>query len=281
MTRRDSAPTGAARRRAHHQALRHATTATIIAVDDVSFAVAPGEFVSIIGPSGCGKSTLFNIIGGLIGDYDGRVTVDGETRHGHASGDRHGVPGGVDVSVAHRRWTTSRSRSRSPASPKRERHRARRAFHRAGRPLGLRAPLSRRALGRHAPARRDRAHARLRAAHPADGRAVRGARRADAPAARRQGAADPAGAAADHAAHHAQPDRGRAALRPRAGHDVSAGTLEARRSTSTCRIRATRRSSAATRSAITSPRSGRTCARRRAAASPTTNRACCSRARER
>jgi len=50
----------------------------IIAVEDVSFAVAPGEFVSIIGPSGCGKSTLFNIIGGLIGDYDGRVTVAGE-----------------------------------------------------------------------------------------------------------------------------------------------------------------------------------------------------------
>jgi NitT/TauT family transport system ATP-binding protein len=49
----------------------------ITAVDAVSFSVAPGEFVSIIGPSGCGKSTLFNIIGGLIGDYEGRVTVAG------------------------------------------------------------------------------------------------------------------------------------------------------------------------------------------------------------
>ena len=49
----------------------------IVAVDDVSFSVAPGEFVSIIGPSGCGKSTLFNIIGGLTGDYDGTVTVEG------------------------------------------------------------------------------------------------------------------------------------------------------------------------------------------------------------
>jgi NitT/TauT family transport system ATP-binding protein len=49
----------------------------IVAVDDVSFSVAPGEFVSIIGPSGCGKSTLFNIIGGLTGDYDGSVTVEG------------------------------------------------------------------------------------------------------------------------------------------------------------------------------------------------------------
>ena len=56
--------------------------ATLVAVDDVSFSVAPGEFVSIIGPSGCGKSTLFNIIGGLTGDYDGSVTVEGRTIKG-------------------------------------------------------------------------------------------------------------------------------------------------------------------------------------------------------
>ena len=54
----------------------------LVAVDDVSFSVAPGEFVSIIGPSGCGKSTLFNIIGGLTGDYDGTVTVEGSTIKG-------------------------------------------------------------------------------------------------------------------------------------------------------------------------------------------------------
>jgi NitT/TauT family transport system ATP-binding protein len=51
----------------------------ITALDGVSLTVAPGEFVSIIGPSGCGKSTLFNIIGGLVGDYTGRVMVAGET----------------------------------------------------------------------------------------------------------------------------------------------------------------------------------------------------------
>ena len=52
--------------------------ADLTALESVSFAVQKGEFVALIGPSGCGKSTLFNIIGGLIGDYSGRVLVDGE-----------------------------------------------------------------------------------------------------------------------------------------------------------------------------------------------------------
>ncbi|HEV8016386.1 MAG TPA: ABC transporter ATP-binding protein [Stellaceae bacterium] len=52
--------------------------AALTAIEDVSFSVDKGEFVALIGPSGCGKSTLFNIIGGLLGDYAGRVLVDGE-----------------------------------------------------------------------------------------------------------------------------------------------------------------------------------------------------------
>jgi NitT/TauT family transport system ATP-binding protein len=54
----------------------------LIAVDDVSFNVMPGEFLSVIGPSGCGKSTLFNVMGGLLDGYDGRVSVAGETVRG-------------------------------------------------------------------------------------------------------------------------------------------------------------------------------------------------------
>jgi NitT/TauT family transport system ATP-binding protein len=51
----------------------------VVAVDDVSFTVNGGEFLSVIGPSGCGKSTLFNVIGGLLGQHQGTVTVAGET----------------------------------------------------------------------------------------------------------------------------------------------------------------------------------------------------------
>jgi NitT/TauT family transport system ATP-binding protein len=54
----------------------------VIAVDDVSFDVRPGEFLSVIGPSGCGKSTLFNVIGGLLSTHQGTVSVAGETIDG-------------------------------------------------------------------------------------------------------------------------------------------------------------------------------------------------------
>lgn len=55
---------------------------SLVAVDHVSLAVRQGEFMAVIGPSGCGKSTLFNVIGGLVDGYGGKVTVAGETVHG-------------------------------------------------------------------------------------------------------------------------------------------------------------------------------------------------------
>jgi len=54
----------------------------VVAVDDISFRVKPGEFLSVIGPSGCGKSTLFNVIGGLLTHHHGVVSVAGETIEG-------------------------------------------------------------------------------------------------------------------------------------------------------------------------------------------------------
>src|ERR1700685_3413549 len=54
----------------------------VIAVDDVTFDVKQGEFLSVIGPSGCGKSTLFNVIGGLVKNHKGTVKVGPATLNG-------------------------------------------------------------------------------------------------------------------------------------------------------------------------------------------------------
>ena len=50
----------------------------ITALDNISFTVDEGEFLSIVGPSGCGKSTLLSIISGLVRPTAGRVFVKGE-----------------------------------------------------------------------------------------------------------------------------------------------------------------------------------------------------------
>lgn len=47
------------------------------AVDNVSFAVQPGELLGLIGPNGAGKSTLFNLIAGVMPPSGGKIVLDG------------------------------------------------------------------------------------------------------------------------------------------------------------------------------------------------------------
>ena len=49
----------------------------VVAVRDLSFTVAPGEFVCLLGTSGCGKSTILNVLAGFIGPRAGKVLLDG------------------------------------------------------------------------------------------------------------------------------------------------------------------------------------------------------------
>jgi branched-chain amino acid transport system ATP-binding protein len=51
----------------------------LVAVDTVSFDVAPGELFAIIGPNGAGKTTLFNMIAGAIAPDEGLIRFAGES----------------------------------------------------------------------------------------------------------------------------------------------------------------------------------------------------------
>jgi ABC-type nitrate/sulfonate/bicarbonate transport system ATPase subunit len=51
--------------------------APLAALDDISFSLEAGAFVSFVGPSGCGKSTLLRILAGLDTQTSGAVTIEG------------------------------------------------------------------------------------------------------------------------------------------------------------------------------------------------------------
>lgn len=59
-----------------------------LALDDVSFDVYDGEFLSILGPSGCGKTTLLRILIGLVSPTSGKILLDGNDITNEASSKR-------------------------------------------------------------------------------------------------------------------------------------------------------------------------------------------------
>ena len=48
------------------------------ALTEVSLAIKPGEFVTLLGPSGCGKTTLLRILAGFIRPMSGKVFLEGQ-----------------------------------------------------------------------------------------------------------------------------------------------------------------------------------------------------------
>jgi len=54
------------------------STGPLVALDDVSFSIREGEFVSLVAPSGYEKSTLLSLMGGLEERSEGTLTLNGE-----------------------------------------------------------------------------------------------------------------------------------------------------------------------------------------------------------
>ena len=50
----------------------------VVANQDVSIAVEPGEILGLIGPNGAGKSTLFNLVAGVFAPTEGSIVFNGE-----------------------------------------------------------------------------------------------------------------------------------------------------------------------------------------------------------
>jgi ABC-type Fe3+/spermidine/putrescine transport system ATPase subunit len=54
----------------------------VVAVNDVSIDIEPGEFLTLLGPSGCGKTTTLRMIAGLETPTEGTVYIGGEPVNG-------------------------------------------------------------------------------------------------------------------------------------------------------------------------------------------------------
>ena len=61
----------------------HTKKDEILAVDNFSFDLYEGEFVSIVGPSGCGKSTILSILCNLIDYSDGKIIFNDNSKIGY------------------------------------------------------------------------------------------------------------------------------------------------------------------------------------------------------
>src|SRR5207302_2345336 len=67
----------------------------VVALNDVSFDIAPGELHAIVGENGAGKSTLMMILAGVIPDFEGRLLLRGEPVRFRGTRDAEEAGGGI------------------------------------------------------------------------------------------------------------------------------------------------------------------------------------------
>ena len=96
---------------------------SLVAVDDVSFAVERGTLVGLLGPNGAGKTTTVSMIAGLVTPDTGDVLVDGarlQRRHrSEEAPDRSGAAGSRALRRAVGARATCASSARSTVCPAR------------------------------------------------------------------------------------------------------------------------------------------------------------------
>ncbi len=143
------------------------------ALASTDLAVATGEMVVLLGPSGCGKTTLLRIVAGLTQPTKGVVRVLGRDLWVNDTRQSDVVAGmGIVFQDANLfPWLSIEGNITLPLELKGARQGgaagARARAHAARRHCRVREALAARAVGRHAPARGDRARAVLQSGHPA------------------------------------------------------------------------------------------------------------------
>ena len=84
----------------------------VVALDDVSLAVEPGEVIGLVGENGAGKSTLMKVLGGVVAPDRGRI----RDRRGRAQRDDGARARSPPASPSSTRSSTSSTTSTPPAT---------------------------------------------------------------------------------------------------------------------------------------------------------------------